>query len=79
MNRSQPYAATIPANGTRFQVLATLAIYDGSGSAQGTPRNAAPRATMNEQRDPPAYWPTGKEAAPNTKGRDLILCASLFA
>lgn len=30
MNRSQPYTATIPANRTRFQVLATLAISDGS-------------------------------------------------
>lgn len=36
MNHSPPYAATIPANGTRFQMPATLAISDGSGSAQGT-------------------------------------------
>lgn len=50
MNRSPPYAATIPTNGTRAQVLDTLATFDGSGSAQGTPRDALPRATMNEPR-----------------------------
>jgi len=47
MNRSPPYATTIPANGTSFQVLSTLATSDGSGSAQGTHRDAPPRATMN--------------------------------
>lgn len=62
MNRSQPYAATIPANETRFQVPTTLAIFDSSGSAQGTPRDAATRATMNGQRDPAACWSTGKGA-----------------
>jgi len=49
MNRSPPYAATIPANGTRAQVLATPATSNGSGSAQGTPRDAVPRATMKGQ------------------------------
>ena len=52
MNHSQPYAATIPTKGTRFQAPATLAISDGSISAQGTPRNATPRATMNGQQAP---------------------------
>lgn len=49
MNRSPPYAATIPAKGTLAQVPSTLATSDGSGSAQGTPRDALPRATMNRQ------------------------------
>ena len=69
MNRSPPYAATIPANGTRFQVLATLAISDGSGSAQGTPRDAVPRATMNGQRWLVGRGLQGGYAACLTEGR----------
>jgi len=52
MNRSPSYAATIPANGTRFQVLATLATFDGSGSAQGSPHVTTVRATKQSSKKP---------------------------
>lgn len=58
INHSPPYAATIPANGYRFQAPTTLATSDGSRSAQGTPRDAVPRATMNGQR----YFPAARLA-----------------
>jgi hypothetical protein len=55
-----PLCGHDPANGTRDQVPAILATSDGSGSAQGTPRDALPRTTMNGWRKYITAWLAGK-------------------